>query len=196
MSLLAQALEAKSDQLNAVDIMGYEPIIKIRDVQVKSGDQPVSIYFDGDNNKPWKPAKGMLRILAAAWGMEDNGKQWIGKRVQIHFDPTVKWAGKEVGGIRIKALTDIKAAGVNVAIATSKQQRSIVNIPLLKIETVYYPVEQFDKALPKMIETMESGKMTLQQVIAHCQRTGTLTSEQLAKLEAGEPLEINESEEV
>ena len=30
------AMQAKSDQLNAVDIMGFEPILQIRDVHVLS----------------------------------------------------------------------------------------------------------------------------------------------------------------
>ena len=46
------ATQAKSDQLNEVDIQGADIVIRIRDVQVRQSDQPVSIYFEGDNNKP------------------------------------------------------------------------------------------------------------------------------------------------
>jgi hypothetical protein len=31
-----------------------------------------------------------------------NTKAWLGKLIHLYFDPTVKFGGKEVGGIRIK----------------------------------------------------------------------------------------------
>ena len=87
------ALEAKSDQLNAVDIMGSPLIIRIRDVKVvQAPQQPVWVYFDGDNNRPWKPSKGMLRLLSFGWG--NDSSQWIGKYAQIFFEKSVTFGGK------------------------------------------------------------------------------------------------------
>ena len=68
MSDIGFALEAKSDQLNYDDIADTEVVITISEVQVRKSDQPVWIFFHGCNNRPWKPSKGMLRILATAWG--------------------------------------------------------------------------------------------------------------------------------
>lgn len=184
------ALEAKSDQLNGTDIMGVEPVIRVRDVVVRKGDQPVSVYFDGDNNRPWKPSKGMLRILAGAWGRDS--KQWVGKHARIYFEPSVIYAGKEVGGIRIKALSDIDARGLTFALTISRQKRDPYHVPLLKIETTEYPADRFAKALPIMAEKMQSGEMSLQQVVAQCQKTGTLTEEQLKQLEQAAPVVIED----
>lgn len=186
------ALEAKSDQLNAVDIMGYEPIIRVRDVKVTQGDQPVRVYFDGDNNRPWIPSKGMLRLLAGAWGR--NSKDWIGKHAKIFFEPSVRYAGKEVGGIRIRSLSDIPQQGLSFVLTINRQQRVQYQVPLLIVESSEYPQDKFDAALPKMLETLRDGKMTLQQIIAHCGKTGTLSSEQIKLLEAGET-EINDEKE-
>lgn len=193
MSDVSFALEAKSDQLNAVDIIGVEPVIRIRDVRVKQGDQPVSIYFDGDHNRPWKPSKGMLRILAGAWGRESS--EWIGKQAKLYFEPTVMYAGQEVGGIRIRALSDIDPRGLSFALTINRKKREPYHVPLLIVEDKPYPAERFDKALPKMQKALQSGEMTLQQVVAQCQKTGTLTTEQLARLEAVAPVEINDDEE-
>lgn len=192
MSDISFALEAKSDQLNAVDIMGCEPVIRIRDVKVQKGEQPVSIYFDGDNNRPWKPSKGMLRILAGAWGRDSKG--WIGKHAQLYFEPTVRYAGQEVGGIRIRALSDIPERGLMFALTISRQKREPYTVPLLKVSSAEYPDDKFQLALPKMAEMMQSGKMTLQQVIAQCQKTGALSTEQLAALEAAAPVVIDDNE--
>ena len=193
MSDVSFALEAKSDQLNAVDIMGAEPVIRVRDVKVQKGEQPVWIYFDGDNNRPWKPSKGMLRLLAGAWGRDS--KQWVGKYARLYFEPTVKYAGQEVGGIRIRSLSDIDARGLTFALTINRQKREPYHVPLLVVETAEYPADRFAKALPVMSEKMRNGEMTLQQVIAQCQKTGQLTAEQLAQLEQAAPVEIHDDED-
>ena len=193
MSDISFALEAKSDQLNAVDIMGAEPVIRVRDVKVQKGEQPVSVYFDGDNNRPWKPSKGMLRLLAGAWGRES--KQWIGKHARLYFEPSVKYAGQEVGGIRIRALSDIDERGLTFALTINRQKREPYHVPLLVVETAEYPADRFAKALPVMAEKMRNGEMTLQQVIAQCQKTGQLTAEQLAQLEQAAPVEIHDEDD-
>lgn len=187
-------LEAKSDQLNATDIMGIDLVIRIRAVVVGGGkEQPVSVYFDGDNNRPWKPSKGMRRVLAAGWGWESDN--WIGKSVKLHFDASVKYAGKEVGGIRVKAMSDIDQRGMVVVEAINRQQRVPVNVAYLDVRMPQYPVEKFVKALPVMASKMQSGEMTLQQVVAQCQQTGQLTADMLSELEKFAPVVIEDSQE-
>lgn len=187
------ALEAKSDQLNSVDIMGAEPVIRIREVKVRQGDQPVSVYFDGDNNRPWKPSKGMLRVLAGAWGRDSSA--WVGKYAQLYFEHTVKYAGKEVGGIRIRALSDIDQRGLSFALRINQKQTEPYHVPLLQVQSNEYPADRFEKALPVMAEKMKAGEMTLQQIIAQCQKTGQLSAEQLKRLEEVAPVEIHEDDD-
>ena len=188
------AMEAKSDQLNAADIMACDRVIKITRVDVKKGEQPVSVYFEGDNNRPWKPSKGMIRILAGAWGAEST--EWIGKHAQLYFEPTVKYAGKEVGGIRIKALSDIPERGLQFSLTINRQKREPYHVPLLVVEVKMYPAKDFDAAFEAMSQKMRSGEMTLQQVIARCQKTGQLTQEQLTRLEEAAPIEVHDEDEV
>lgn len=188
------AMQAKSDQLNAVDILGADRIIRIRDVRVTKGEQPVSVFFDGDNNRPWKPSKGMIRILAAGWGTDSAA--WIGRSALIYCEPSVRYAGQEVGGIRIRALSDIPSAGLRATIALSKQKREPYLVQFLDTARPAYPADRFAAALPKMVEAMQSGTMTLQAVIAQCQKTGDLTSEQLAQLEQAAPVEFEHEETI
>lgn len=194
MADIRTTLEAKSDQLNATDIMGFDLVIKVRSVSVSgSKEQPISVYFDGDNNRPWKPSKGMRRVLAAGWGFETDN--WIGKSVKLHFDSSVKYAGKEVGGIRIKAMSDIDHRGMVVVETINRQQRLPVHVSFLDTFVQPYPAEQFTKALPKMQQLMQSGEMSLQQIVAKCQQTGQLSAEQLAQLEAVAPVMIESQDE-
>jgi hypothetical protein len=194
MADISATLEAKSDQLNATDIIGAEPVIRVRAVELKqSAEQPTWVYFDGDNNRPWKPSKGMRRILAAAWGRDSDA--WLGKHAQLMFESSVIYAGKEVGGIRIKALSDIPAAGLNCALTISRTKREAYHVPLLKVQSKAYPADKFEAALPAMAKAMAEGKMTLPQVVAQCQKTGQLTPEQLAQLEAAAPVEVNHDDD-
>lgn len=190
MSDVSFTLEANSNQLNALDIAGAEPIITIRDVKVEKTDQPVSVYFDGDNNKPWKPSKGMRRVLAGAWGRES--KDWIGKKAQLYFEPSVKYAGQEVGGIRIRALSDISEKGMQFAITISRNKREPFIVKMLEVKDSTYPEDKFKKAFPVMARKLQNEEMTLQQVIAQCQKTGTLTPDMIKKLEDAVPDEIED----
>ena len=190
MANFMSTLEAKSDQLNATDIMGADLVIRIRDAQVTgSREQPLSVFFDGDNNKPWKPSKGMRRVLAAAWGADTDNL--IGKHVKLYFEPTVKYAGEEVGGIRIKAMSDIDERGIVVVETLNRKKRVPVHVEYLSTAQPDYPADRFAKALPIMVEKMKAGEMTLQQVISQCQKTGKLSPEQLKQLEESAPVEMD-----
>src|SRR5690606_25044456 len=97
---ISSTIIAKSDQLNADDLIGGPITVTITNVSLtESPDQPLTINYDGDNGRPYKPCKSMRRVLAAAWG--NDGSKFIGRRVTLFRDPRVKWAGQEVGGVRI-----------------------------------------------------------------------------------------------
>jgi len=99
--------KAKSDQLNADDLISTDLLIKIRDVKVDlKAEQSGVIYYEGDNGKPYKPCKSMRRVIELKWG--SNPAEFIGRYMVLERDPSVKWAGEEVGGIRIKAMSHMK----------------------------------------------------------------------------------------
>lgn len=105
MSDMRPAIVPKSDQLNADDLLSGPITIKITDVKIKPGEQPVSIFYEGDNGKPYKCCKSMARVLVAAWGADAS--KYTGRSLTLFCDPKVKWAGMEVGGIRISHMSDI-----------------------------------------------------------------------------------------
>lgn len=98
---VTKAIAPRSDQLNADSLITGPITIKIRDVKVdpSADQQPVWLYFDGDDGKPWKPSKTATRCLAAIWGK--NASAWMGMSCTIYNDPTVTFGGAAVGGIRI-----------------------------------------------------------------------------------------------
>ena len=100
---LSSTIVAKSDQMNADELI--EPItITITDVnKVSAKDQPIHIHSVG--NQPFKPCLTMRRMLIAAWGKYKD--DWIGKSMVLYCDPEVVWAGKAQGGIRISHVSGI-----------------------------------------------------------------------------------------
>jgi hypothetical protein len=95
----------KSDQLNSEQLLTGPITVTITDVTVKVGEQPVTVHYEGEEGRPYKPCKSMLRVLCLAW--TENGNNWRGKSMTLYNDPTVLWGGVEVGGIRISHMTDI-----------------------------------------------------------------------------------------
>ncbi len=128
MNDMSSAIVPKSDQINADDLIGGEMTITIREVQIKGGqEQPVSIYFDG-SDKAFRPCKSMSRVLVAAWGAD--AKKYVGRTLQLYRDPTVKWGGLEVGGIRIRAMTDIDGPMTMALTATKGSRKPYTVHPL------------------------------------------------------------------
>lgn len=131
MNDMTQVIVAKSDQINADDLLGRDLTITIEDVIIKGGqEQPVSIVFAG-SDKVFRPCKSMSRVLVNVWGAD--AKQYIGRSMTLYRDPTVKWGGMEVGGIRISHMSDIDA-NVTMALTMTKANRKPFTVKPLKIE--------------------------------------------------------------
>lgn len=96
---LSDTIIPKSDQLNADDLIAGPRIIRITAVNKVSGEQPTHLQYEGGAGRPFKPGKSMRRILIGMWGTD--GRNYIGKRLKLYADPSVKFGGKAVGGIRI-----------------------------------------------------------------------------------------------
>ena len=132
MSDMTAAIIPKSDQLNSDDLIAGPITIKIAEVTIKPGEQPVSLHYEGDNGKPYKPCKSMSRVLVFAWGAD--AKQYAGRGLTLYRDPSVKWGGMEVGGIRISHMTDL-AEPLTMALTATKGSRKPFTVrPLVSSE--------------------------------------------------------------
>lgn len=118
---LTPTLAPKSNQLNADDLIAGPRTIKITKVSAGNAEQPVAIYFECDQGKPWYPCKSMRRVMVAAWGTD--GASYVGRLVTLHRDPDVMYGGIKVGGIRISALSHIDTA-LSMALTVTRQKRA------------------------------------------------------------------------
>jgi hypothetical protein len=122
----------RSDQINADDLLAGPLTITITKVTIKPGtEQPVAINFDGDNGKPYKPCKSMARVMVHCWGPDAN--EYIGRSMTLYCDPTVRWGGMEIGGIRISHISHIKGQQT-MALTVTKGSKKPFTVKVLKDE--------------------------------------------------------------
>lgn len=136
---LRATIAPKSDQLNFDDFLATGAItVKITDVKGASDpQQPVSIHYEGDNGKPYKPCKSMRRVLVFVWGAD--GKKYIGRTMTLYGDSKVVFGGQAVGGIRISHMSDIDQP-VTLALSASKASKKPFTVqPLVKVKPELTP---------------------------------------------------------
>lgn len=130
MNDMSATITPKSDQINADDLIAGPRTITIRDVKIAPGtDQPVAVYFQGDDGKPYLPCKSMRRVMVSVWG--PDASVYTGRSMTLFRDPSVTWGGMEVGGIRISHMSHIESKTVVVLTATKKARKPFTVLPLV-----------------------------------------------------------------
>lgn len=129
MNDMSSVIIPRSDQINAEDFIAGPRTFEIGSVDIRGGtEQPVSIQLVGED-RVWRPCKSMSRVLVAAWGPDANA--YRGRSVTLYRDAKVKWAGMEVGGIRISHLSHIERDMV-MALTATKGKRAPHTVKPLK----------------------------------------------------------------
>jgi hypothetical protein len=169
---LRDAIQPKSDQINADDLIAGPKTIRItRVVKMQSGEQRVHIYFEGDNGKPWKPCITMTRVLVEAWG--PDSKQFVGRSVTIYRNPKVKWAGLEVGGIEISHLSHIERDFVT-AVTVTKGKRKGHLVKVLHDAPKSAAKTKVTESAPAVPEKVSAGAKKLMTAVAACETIDSL----------------------
>jgi hypothetical protein len=114
--------EPKSDQLNADSLIGGKTLtIKVTQVSLVLGEQPVIINYENDNGRPYKPGKSMRRVLVHCWGADGNN--FVGRSMTLYCDEKVTFGGMAVGGIRISHMSNIDKP-ITMALTTTRSKRA------------------------------------------------------------------------
>ncbi|HSU37137.1 MAG TPA: hypothetical protein VLJ88_15885 [Propionibacteriaceae bacterium] len=120
---MTESIAPKSDQMNAEDLLSGPRTFTISEVRPGGTEQPVSVYLsEFPQARPFKPAKTVRKLMVLAWGPESDA--YIGKRLTLYCDPTVKWAGKEVGGIRVSHMSGLKKR-ISVPLSITRGTRAL-----------------------------------------------------------------------
>ena len=127
---LSMTVVPKSDQMNADDLIAGPRTITITRITASdTPEQPVSVYFEGDSGKPWKPCKSMRRVLIAAWGADAS--KFTGRSLTLYNDPEVQFGGMKLGGIRISHMSHLDGP-LKLALTTTKSKRAMYAVKQLQ----------------------------------------------------------------
>lgn len=131
---LAKTVEAKIDQLTADELLGGPRKITITKVTGnEETEQPVSIHFEGDQGKPFKPCKTVRRVLMHMWGRDAS--TFVGRQLVLYRDEAVKFGGLQVGGVRVSHASHIERE-MTIPVTVKQGRKAPVKVKPLKAETV------------------------------------------------------------
>ena len=103
---ISKTTQPKSDQQNFDDYgTGGPKTVTIVEVVEGNAEQPVWIHLAEFPGRPYKPSKSMRRVLEFAWGKDTD--VYHSRRMTLYGDPTVKFGGSVLGGIKISHLSHI-----------------------------------------------------------------------------------------
>lgn len=115
----------KSDQQNYDDYIAGPKTVTVTEVRAGTAEQPVEIHLHEFPGRPFKPSKTARRVLVAAWG--PDASLYAGRRMTLYGDPTVKFGGATVGGIRISHLSHLDKP-LTLSLTTTRGKRAPVTI--------------------------------------------------------------------
>jgi len=118
---ISATTEPRSDQQNFDDYAAAPKTVTISEVRAGNAEQPVEIHLVEYPGRPYKPSKSMRRVLVAAWGSE--AAVYAGRKMTLYGDPTVKFGGIALGGIKIGALSNISER-LTISLTVTKGKRA------------------------------------------------------------------------
>ena len=137
---MSESIASKSDQMDYQDFLGGDKLVTVTEVRKgPTPEQPVEVVV-AEFDRPWRPAKSVRRVLVAAWGSDST--KYVGQRVLLFGDETVRWAGKPIGGIRIKAMSGIEKP-LTVMLTETRGKRSPTTVQPLPDVAPYAPSRDF-----------------------------------------------------
>lgn len=118
---ISDSIVPRSDQTNAEDFLTGPRTVTIVEVKKGSAEQPVDIFLAEFPGRPFRPSKTVRRLLVAGWGPEASA--YVGRRMTLYRDPSVRFGGADVGGIRVSHMSNLdKPLSVALTVSRGKRQ--------------------------------------------------------------------------
>lgn len=110
-----------SQQVNAEDLLPGPRTVQIAQVERGTSEQPVFIHLAEFPGRTYRPGKSMRRVLISAWGAEAS--VYVGRRLTLYNDTTIKFGKDVTGGIRISHMSHIEKP-LQVALTVTRGKRA------------------------------------------------------------------------
>lgn len=173
----ANTIIPKTDQANADDLISGPRTVKVTQVTRGNKENPVFIYTDGFEGRPYKPCLSMRRAIISAWG--EYPDPWVGRSLVLYRDAEVVYGGVKVGGIRISHFSDIEE-DFELMLTVTRGKRKAHRFS--KLEILMYPEDKFQANIGAWHAAIAGGKATADAIIAKVEQSGKLTGEQKDKI--------------
>ena len=122
---LTESIAPRSDQVNADDLIAGPITYTIREVRQGAAESPFDFMLV-ETERAYRPSKTMRRVIVAAWGPEASN--YAGRRLTLYREPTIKFGGQTVGGIRISHMSHIdKRVEVLAQVTRGKREKFTVD---------------------------------------------------------------------
>lgn len=162
---ISTTTQPKSDQQNFDDYAGGPKVVTVTEVRAGTSEQPIEVHLAEFPGRPYKPSKSMRRVLLAAWGNETDN--YVGRRLKLAGDPTIRFGGTAVGGIKIEALSHLNKP-LSIALTVTKGKRAPFTVQPLPDAPV--PADQVSKAVTAVHGA--TSTVELDKIVAHARKLG------------------------
>lgn len=121
---MTESIQPRSDQINADDLIAGPMTVTVREVIKGKAESPFDFLLH-ETDRAYRPSKTMRRVIVNALGAEAS--TYAGVRFTLYREPTIKFGGATVGGIRISHMSRIdKPVEVMVQTSRGKREKFIV----------------------------------------------------------------------
>jgi hypothetical protein len=137
---LTESIAPRSDQVNADDLIAGPQTYTIREVVAGKAESPFDFLLV-ETERAYRPSKTMRRVIVNAWGPEASA--YSGRRLTLYREPSIKFGGATVGGIRISHMSHIDGrVEVQAQVTRGKREKFTVDplpdlTPIEKLRAEY-----------------------------------------------------------
>jgi hypothetical protein len=122
---LTESIAPRSDQVNADDLIAGPQTYTIREVIAGKAESPFDFLLV-ETERAYRPSKTMRRVIVNAWGPEASN--YAGRRLTLYREPSIKFGGATVGGIRISHMSNIDGrVEVQAQVTRGKREKFTVD---------------------------------------------------------------------
>jgi hypothetical protein len=158
---LSQSIEARSDQINADDLIAGPVTYTVREVVAGKAEAPFDFLLT-ETERAYRPSLTMRRVIVAAWGPDT--KAYTGRRLTLYREPSITFGRDVVGGIRISHMSDLpngKPVEIQAQVKRGKREKFVVQ-PLAALSPIDKLRAEYRTADPERQEAIKAEVATLQ----------------------------------
>lgn len=155
---LTESIAPRSDQVNADDLIAGPITYTIREVVGGKAEQPFDFLLV-ETDRAYRPSKTMRRVIVNAWGPE--AANYAGRRLTLYREPSIKFGGQTVGGIRISHMSNIDSRVEVLAQVTRGKREKFTVDPLPELSRIDVLKAEWRTAGPDRRAAIEAEVSTL-----------------------------------